>query len=66
MDAKIKKSALIYILSFVFLSIVIWFIFELKKNQNKQVYLNQKIVKAAAEFKATLNGYKMLIDFIET
>jgi len=66
MDAKFKKSALIYILSFVFLSIIIWFIFELKKNQNKQVYLNQKIVKAAAEFKATLNGYKMLIDFIET
>jgi len=66
MEAKVKKSALIYIFSFVFLSIVIWFIFELKKNQNKQVYLNQKIVKAAAEFKATLNGYRMLIDFIET
>ncbi|WP_457643275.1 GGDEF domain-containing protein [Persephonella sp.] len=66
MDAKIKKSALIYILAFLFLSIVIWFVFELKKNQNKQIYLNQKIVKAAAEFKATLNGYRMTVDFIET
>ncbi|MDQ7055287.1 MAG: GGDEF domain-containing protein [Persephonella sp.] len=65
MDAKIKKSALIYIFSFIFLSILIWVLFDSKKNQNKQIYLNQKIVKAAAEFKATLNGYRMLIDFID-
>ncbi len=65
MDAKIKKSALIYIFSFIFLSILMWLIFDSKKNQSKQIYLNQKIVKAAAEFKAMLNGYKMLIDFID-
>ena len=65
MEAKIKKSTVIYISIFLFLSIMIWSLFELKKNQNKQLYLNQKIVKAAAEFTATLNGYKMVIDFIE-
>ncbi|SNZ07164.1 diguanylate cyclase (GGDEF) domain-containing protein [Persephonella hydrogeniphila] len=65
MDAKIKKSAVIYIFIFLLLSIGIWFLFDLKKIQNKQVYLNQKIIKAAAEFKATLNGYKMVIDFVE-
>ncbi|MBK3333066.1 GGDEF domain-containing protein [Persephonella atlantica] len=64
MDAKIKKSALIYIFSFIFLSILIWLIFDSKKNQNKQIYLNQKIVKAAAEFTTMLNGYRMLIDFV--
>jgi diguanylate cyclase (GGDEF)-like protein len=66
MDAKIKKSAVIYISIFLLLSTGIWFLFNLKKIQNKQVYLNQKIVKAAAEFKATLNGYKMVIDFVES
>ncbi|WP_051654139.1 diguanylate cyclase [Persephonella sp. KM09-Lau-8] len=65
MEAKIKKSVLIYISIFLILSIAIFFLFEQKKEQNKQIYLNQKIVKAAAEFKATLNGYKMVIEFIQ-
>ncbi|WP_297456489.1 diguanylate cyclase [Persephonella sp.] len=65
MEAKIKKSVLIYISIFLILSIAIFFLFSQKKEQNKQIYLNQKIVKAAAEFKATLNGYKMVIDFVQ-
>jgi len=65
MEAKIKKSTVVYIFVFLFLSIAIWFLFDIKKNQNKQLYLNQKIIKAAAEFTATLNGYKMVVDFIE-
>jgi len=65
MEAKIKKSTVVYIFIFLFLSIAIWFLFDIKKNQNKQLYLNQKIIKAAAEFTATLNGYRMVVDFIE-
>ncbi len=64
MEAKIKKSTVVYIFIFLFLSIAISFMFNIKKEQNKQLYLNQKIIKAVAEFKATLNGYRMVVDFI--
>ncbi|WP_457622162.1 GGDEF domain-containing protein [Persephonella sp.] len=61
---KLLKDATIYIIIFILISSVLYFFLSNKRKENEKVYLNQKIEKASAEFKATLNGYDMIIYFV--
>jgi diguanylate cyclase (GGDEF)-like protein len=46
------------------ISSFLYFFLSRKREENERIYLNQKIEKASAEFKATLNGYDMIIYFV--
>lgn len=61
---KLFKDAAIYIIIFILISSVLYVFLSNKREENERVYLHQKIEKASAEFKATLNGYDMVIYFV--
>ncbi|WP_456402311.1 GGDEF domain-containing protein [Persephonella sp.] len=61
---KLLKSGAIYVFIFFILSGFMYYFLSGKKDENEKIYLNQKIEKASAEFRATLNGYDMIIYFV--
>ncbi|WP_457640738.1 GGDEF domain-containing protein [Persephonella sp.] len=61
---KLLRDASVYILIFIVISSVLYFFLSTKRKESEKVYLDQKIEKAKAEFKATLNGYDMIMYFV--